>query len=265
MTSKLRLDELLVKRKFLSSRTRAAELIKSGKVKVNDVLITKPGKKIEESVEILVEPFIDYVSRGYLKLKKAIEVFGVSPVDKVVCDIGSSTGGFTQLLLELKAKKIFAIDVGSNQMNSSLKENPAVVSLENTDIRSLDREFFDEPVQLITSDLSFISTGKVVSKFEEILFNNGQYISLIKPQFEAGPDFVKHGIVRSREVHKKTLRRVIFEFESKGLSVEKIDYSPIKGKTGNIEYLFHGRKLKNINERRHEVELIVDKAFCELA
>ena len=265
MNSKLRLDELLLERGLSSSRSRAAELVRNGNVKVDDLVITKPGKRVNGSSRIELIDYLDYVGRGYLKLKKAMETFKLSPKNKVVCDIGSSTGGFTQLLLELGAKKIYAVDVGSNQLHETLRLNPRVVSMEKTDVRQLSRDFSEEEIHMVTSDLSFISTGSIAWALERILCNGGEYVSLVKPQFEAGPSFVSHGIVKSREVHKSTLKRVLSEFENSGLSVKMIEYSPIKGKSGNIEYLFYGIKGEcSKTSKDCIIERVVTEAFLEL-
>ncbi|WP_084251516.1 TlyA family RNA methyltransferase [Kosmotoga arenicorallina] len=193
MNSKLRLDELLVKKSFFQSRSKASEAIKSGKVKVDGKLVDKPGKRIsgDAVIELIDHKFV--VSRAYYKLEKALDSFKVSVKGKRACDLGASTGGFTQLLLERGAKVVYAVDVGTSQLHPFLKSKSEVVSLENTDARYVTPEILNGAVDIVTADLSFISITKVTGSISGMLKAEGDCICLIKPQFEAGPGVTKKG------------------------------------------------------------------------
>lgn len=265
MSSRLRLDELLVAKDFFPSRSRASDIIKQGKVLVNGEIVKKPGKKVPSDVKIEISDFKDYVGRGYLKLEKALAVFRVNPEGKRVCDIGASTGGFTQLLLEKGAKIVYAVDVGKDQLHASLRSNPRVCVMEGTDVRNLSVEMLNGCVDLITADLSFISLTKVVEVFGKLLCEKGECIALVKPQFEAGPDFVQRGKVKDPAIHDKILERVIKAFEGIGFSVCGLDYSPITGKTGNIEHLLYSKLDTNVSSfGLNSINKVVSEAFNKI-
>ena len=186
--SKQRLDSFLVLKGIVPSRSKASELINNGKVKVNDKIITKNSYEVDESasIELLNNEVLKYVSRGGLKLQKAIETFDLDLTDKVILDIGSSTGGFTDCALRHNAKKVYALDVGTNQLHESLRSNDKVVSIENTNFKDASNDMFDEPIDLYVCDVSFISLTKIGEAVSGLLERGKHFMALIKPQFECG-------------------------------------------------------------------------------
>jgi 23S rRNA (cytidine1920-2'-O)/16S rRNA (cytidine1409-2'-O)-methyltransferase len=230
----MRLDIFLEKKGFVKSRNKAKELIKSKKVKVDGKIITKPSFDVDNpKIEILEEIF---VSRAALKLKNYLDKYNICFNDKLVLDIGASTGGFSEVSLLKGAKKVVAVDVGKNQLDKSLKENPKIVSFEETDIRDFSYPYkFD----VIVSDVSFISLLKIINKIDELAKN--EIILLFKPQFEVGKDVKrdKKGVVKDKEAIKKA--KADFEKECKKLGWKLIrsEKSSIKGKEGNTEYIYH--------------------------
>ena len=263
MSSKLRLDELLVAKKFFSSRSRARDLIRSGKVSVNGEIVKKPGKKVSLDVKIEINDFKNFVGRGYLKLEKALKVFRVNPEGKRACDIGASTGGFTQLLLEKGAKIVYAVDVGKDQLHASLRADSRVRVMEGTDVRKLSIEIIDGCVDLVTPHINKKKITKVVGILGKLLCENGECITLVKPQFEAGPAFIKKGRVKDPMIHEKVLEGVIKAFEYAGFSVFGLDYSPIVGKNGNIEYLLYSKWNANGDStvEPNTISKVVSEAF----
>ncbi len=243
---KKRIDVLLVERRLVQSRERAQALILAGKVLVADVPCTKAGSNFPEDVEIrLREPDHPYVSRGALKLKAALEAFGISVNGKVAADIGASTGGFTQILLERGAEKVFAIDVGHNQMDWKIRNDPRVVCVEKVNARNLTPEVIRQNVDIAVIDVSFISLDKILPSLFPFLLPEGDVVSLIKPQFEVGRDDVgKGGIVTSEVARLETINRITEV--AKGLGWERVGLidSPITGTDGNIEYLAHWRRIQ---------------------
>ncbi|AKI97875.1 TlyA family RNA methyltransferase [Kosmotoga pacifica] len=260
MNSKLRLDELLVERGYFPSRSKAVEAIKSGKVLVKGETVRKPGKRIAKDTELELTESKFIVSRAYYKLEKALEVFKVPIENARVCDLGASTGGFTQLLLERGAKVVFAVDVGTAQLHPSLKSDMRVVSLENTDARSITKKTLDGEVDLVTVDLSFISITKVIDSIADILRPGGHCVSLIKPQFESGPGVSKKGVVHDMVVHEGVLANVIKAFQKTGFSIKGLTFSPVKGKSGNIEYIIHAVK-GDTKMAKLDIEGLVKEAF----
>jgi len=265
MSSKLRLDELLVRRGLFRSRSKAAEAVRSGKVQVDGKAIDKPGKKFLEDAHLQLIEHKFVVSRAYYKLKKALESFQVVVEGTRVCDLGASTGGFTQLLLERGASVVYAVDVGTAQLDPVLKNKPEVISLENTDARSVTRELLNGAVDIVTADLSFISVTKVVDSISEILKMGGHCICLIKPQFEAGPGLSKKGVILNASVHKSVLHGVIDSFHRTGLVVRGMTFSPLRGKNGNIEYLIHAVKGDRNEVWNLDIGNCVNRAFETLA
>lgn len=241
---KERLDVLLVKRGLAESREKAKAIIMSGNVFVGNNREDKAGSTFDETVEITVKgSTLKYVSRGGLKLEKAIEQYGVTVQDKICMDIGSSTGGFTDCMLQNGAAKVYAVDVGTNQLAWKLRQDERVVSMEKTNIRYLTRDQIDDDIQFASVDVSFISLTKVLGPARALLAEDAQMVCLIKPQFEAGKEKVgKKGVVREKSVHEEVIVNVMAFAKSIGFEVLNLDYSPIKGPEGNIEYLMQIKK-----------------------
>ena len=241
MKHKERLDVLLVEKGLCESRSRAQAVIMSGEVYVNGQKSDKPGTPTDAEAEIEVRGnACPYVSRGGLKLEKALRDFGVSPAGLTCLDSGASTGGFTDCLLQNGAKKVFAIDVGYGQLAWSIRTDPRVVCMERTNIRYVTPEQLGEPVQLAVIDVSFISLRIVLPAVKALLAENGQIVCLIKPQFEAGKENVgKKGVVRDPTVHKAVLDGFLDLAAQMGMTVRNLTFSPVKGPEGNIEFLGH--------------------------
>lgn len=234
-----RLDVMLVSRGLTDSREKAKAVIMSGNVFVNGQREDKAGSMFDVKAEVTVKGAeLKYVSRGGFKLEKAIEGFGVVPDRKICMDVGSSTGGFTDCMLQNGARKVYAVDVGTNQLAWRLRQDPRVVSMEKTNIRYILPEHIGEPVDFVSIDVAFISLTLVLQPVQALLKKGASVVCLIKPQFEAGRDKVgKKGVIRDKEVHKNVIRRVVTCAEELGFVPEGLDYSPIKGPEGNIEYL----------------------------
>ena len=241
---KERLDVLLVKRNLAASREKAKAIIMSGNVFVDGQREDKAGTSFPENVSIEVRGHaLPYVSRGGLKLEKAMKNFDVSVEGKVCTDVGSSTGGFTDCMLQNGARKVFAIDVGRGQLDWKLRQDPRVVCTEKTNIRYVTPEDLGEPVDFSSIDVSFISLTKVLSPIRDYLTPTGQVVALIKPQFEAGREKVgKKGVVREKSTHREVIAKVIDYAVEIGFLVRGLEFSPIKGPEGNIEYLVHLEK-----------------------
>ena len=242
MKIKKRLDVLLVERGLSENRTKAQAVIMSGLVDVNGQRADKPGVSYEETVDIQIRgAACPYVSRGGLKLEKALRDFGVHPVDYVCSDSGASTGGFTDCLLHQGAKKVFAIDVGYGQLDWKIRNDPRVVVMERTNIRYVTPEDLGEPLDLSVIDVSFISLKIVLPAIKNLLKpGQGQVLCLIKPQFEAGRDEVgKKGVVREPETHKEVLDNFVALAGELGFTILGLTFSPVKGPEGNIEFLGH--------------------------
>ena len=241
---KERLDVLLVKRGLAASREKAKAVIMAGSVFVDNQKEDKAGTMFPDTVQIEVRGnTLKYVSRGGLKLEKAMSHFGLS-LDGCVCmDVGSSTGGFTDCMLQNGAVKVYAIDVGHGQLDWKLRNDPRVVCMEKTNIRYVTPEDLEEKADFSSIDVSFISLTKVLPPVYELLKDQGQVVCLIKPQFEAGREKVgKKGVVRDSAVHREVIEKVT-DFASKtGFALLNLEYSPIKGPEGNIEYLLHLQK-----------------------
>ena len=241
MKVKKRLDVLLTERGFAENRTKAQAIIMSGLVYVAGQKADKAGVSYEETVEIEVRSGgCPYVSRGGLKLEKALRDFGIKPVDYVCSDSGASTGGFTDCLLQQGAKKVFAIDVGYGQLDWKIRSDPRVVVMERTNVRYVTPEQLGEPLDLSVVDVSFISLKIVLPVIKTFLKANGQVVCLIKPQFEAGKEKVgKKGVVREPETHKEVLDGFVELACSLGFTILGLTFSPVKGPEGNIEFLGH--------------------------
>ena len=241
MKIKKRLDVLLVERLYADSRTKAQAIIMSGNVYVNGQKADKPGTSFEETVDIEVRGAVcPYVSRGGLKLEKALRDFGVKPEGFVCSDSGASTGGFTDCLLQQGAKKVFAIDVGYGQLDWKIRSDERVVVMERTNIRYVTLEDLGEPLDLSVIDVSFIGLEIVLPTIKNLLKPTGQVLCLIKPQFEAGKENVgKKGVVREPKIHKMVLDNFVELVHSLGFKILGLTFSPVKGPEGNIEFLGH--------------------------
>ena len=242
--AKERLDVLLVKRNLAESREKAKAYIMAGNVFVDGVREDKAGSSFEETVQIEVKGLaMKYVSRGGFKLEKAVDQFGVQLFGKTCMDVGSSTGGFTDCMLQNGAVKVFAIDVGTNQLAWKLRTDERVVSMEKTNIRYVTPENIGQLVDFVSIDVAFISLSKVLGPVYELMAENAEIVCLIKPQFEAGREKVgKKGVVRDKKVHEEVILAVTSMAAATGFELLRLDYSPIKGPEGNIEYLLYARK-----------------------
>ena len=241
MKIKKRLDVLLTERGLADTRTKAQAIIMSGLVYVAGQKADKPGVSYEESVDIEVRSgACPYVSRGGLKLEKALRDFGVDPTGYVCSDSGASTGGFTDCLLQQGASKVFAIDVGYGQLDWKIRSDPRVVVMERTNVRYVTPEQLGEPLDLSVVDVSFISLKIVLPVIKTFLKSTGQVLCLIKPQFEAGKDKVgKKGVVRDPETHKEVLDDFVALADELEFKILGLTFSPVKGPEGNIEFLGH--------------------------
>ena len=238
---KERLDVLMVRRNLAESREKAKALIMSGIVYVNGQKEDKAGTSFEETVQIEVRgSTLKYVSRGGLKLEKAMSRFGVQLAGKVCMDVGASTGGFTDCMLQNGAVKVYAVDVGHGQLAWKLRNDDRVICMEKTNIRYVTPEDIGERIEFASIDVSFISLTKVLGPVKQLLTDDGQVVCLIKPQFEAGREKVgKKGVVREKSVHLEVIEMVSDYARSIGFGILGLEFSPIKGPEGNIEYLLY--------------------------
>lgn len=258
-----RLDIVLVERGFFETRNRAQTAIMAGTVMVNGLKVNKAGTPVSEDAEIrIIGEQLPYVSRGGLKLEKAIETFGLSFEKKIVLDIGASTGGFTDCALQKGARKVFSVDVGYGQLAWKLRQDPRVVNLERTNARYLTEADIGEKVDIITVDVSFIALGKVVAAACKLLKSGGELVALVKPQFEAGRENVgKKGVVKNPDVHVEVLKRVTETLNGLNFSVINLTFSPIRGPKGNIEYLVYAVKDCSINHEPIDIPNLVAEAW----
>ena len=246
---KERIDVLLVEQGFFSSRERAKAALMEGVVFVDGDRVDKAGTKISEEALITVKgDDCPYVSRGGYKLEKAIKVFDIDLKDKVCVDIGASTGGFTDCMLQNGAAKVYSIDVGYGQLDWKLRNDPRVVNIEKCNVRYLEPERIPEKADFISVDVSFISLDLIFPVMTRLLSDEGQSMCLIKPQFEAGREEASagKGVIRDPKVHEQVIRKVIESASSNGLYMTGLSYSPVKGAKGNIEYLISLAKLENM-------------------
>lgn len=247
---KQRIDVYLTEKNFFESREKARAMIMAGEIFVNNRRVDKAGYIVKPGDEVEFrgkQP--KFVSRGGLKLEKAIDVFEIDVKDKVCVDIGASTGGFTDCMLKNGAKKVYSIDVGYGQLAWNLRTDGRVVNLERTNIRYLDESLIKEDIEFISVDVSFISLRLVLPKIKNILTKESYAVCLIKPQFEAGKEQVgKNGVVRDEAVHKKVIEDIInFTEHEMNFEICGLNYSPIKGPQGNIEYLMYIKNVDAIN------------------
>ena len=260
----MRLDLLLVRRGLCSGRERAKEEIRAGHVLVDGKAETRPAMDVAEDVPIRLEgEILPYVSRGGLKLEKALEVFRVDPAGKTCVDCGASTGGFTDCLLQKGAARVYALDVGSGQLADKLRSDTRVVSMEKFNVRELQPGDLPEAPDLAVIDVSFISLRLILPPVSRVLKPDGEVLCLIKPQFEAGKAHVgKKGVVRDSAVHCRVLEELLLFFPTVGLWPVGLSWSPICGPEGNIEYLCHLRRQPA--EARLEPRRIVEEAYKAL-
>ena len=265
--AKERLDVLLVKKDIFKSRERARASIMAGEIFVDGQRVDKCGEKVRENSDIVFKgQEIPYVSRGGLKLEKAINKFGINLEGKVCLDIGASTGGFTDCMLQNGAVKVFAIDVGYGQFAWKLRTDPRVVCMERTNVRYVTPEDLGELADFASIDVSFISLTKVIPVAIKLLKEDGEIMALIKPQFEAGRDKVgKKGVVREKSTHLEVIKKIYDFIKEAGCRVINADYSPIKGPEGNIEYLIYFTKSQIDGEMLMEdLNDIVEKSHAKL-
>ena len=263
--SKIRLDQLIFDKGYAESREKAKALIMSGCVFLDGQRADKPGLSVSPDTEPEVrKKELDFVSRGGYKLDKAIRVFGIDPAGKLCIDCGASTGGFTDVLLQHGAEKVYAVDVGYGQLAWTLRNDPRVVNLERTNLRYVTREQIPDLLDLAVCDVSFISLRLVMPAVALLLKPDAEIMCLIKPQFEAGRELVgKKGVVRDATVHEQVIRTVLDFMPSIGFSVQGLDYSPITGPEGNIEFLLYMRK-SDKNSVEPDISALVERAHREL-
>ena len=267
---KERLDVLLVKKGLASSREKAKAIIMSGIVFVDGQREDKAGSTFDEKQEIIVKgKTLKYVSRGGLKLEKAMKNFDIVLKDKVCMDVGASTGGFTDCMLQNGAVKVYSVDVGYGQFAWKLRNDPRVVCMEKTNIRYVTPEDIADVLDFASVDVSFISLTKVLVPARELLRDGGRMVCLIKPQFEAGREKVgKKGVVRDPKVHEEVIEKICDFASTNGFELLHLDYSPIKGPEGNIEYLLHMRKtetMENGHTMTDQIKEVVDASHADLA
>ncbi len=240
----MRLDKYLAEHALADSRTRAAQMIEAGLIRVNGAVQKKPSFDVPDGASVEVAgQLLPYVSRGGLKLKGALDAFGISPGELVCADIGASTGGFTDCLLQEGAVKVYAVDSGRDQLHEKLRSDPRVVSMESFNARGLTPVHLGEQVDLAVTDVSFISQTLLHEAIASILKDGGIFISLIKPQFEVGRENLgKGGIVKNPKVRREAARRVLTSAMAAGLAPIAVTVSPVTGGDGNVEYLAYFRK-----------------------
>jgi 23S rRNA (cytidine1920-2'-O)/16S rRNA (cytidine1409-2'-O)-methyltransferase len=242
-TPRVRLDQLLVERGLVESRSRAQALILGGKVRVGEGdaarFDRKSGDLLPPDTTIAVTERAPYVSRGGIKLAAALDAFGIDPAERVGLDVGASTGGFTDVLLQRGATRVYALDVGRGQLAESLRTDPRVVSMERTNARELSATTLPEPIDLAVIDVSFISLDLVLGPVAATLGPGGSIVALVKPQFEAGRGRTDHGVVRDPAIHREVLERTVESAARHGLGTRALIASPITGPEGNREFLAH--------------------------
>lgn len=263
---KERLDVLLVNRGLAPSREKAKAMIMEGNVFVENQREDKAGSSFDVNANIEIKGnTLKYVSRGGLKLEKAMTHFGIELTDKICMDIGASTGGFTDCMLQNGAKKVYAVDVGYGQFAWKLRQDERVVCMEKTNIRYVTPDDIADRLDFASVDVSFISLTKVLESARNLLQDDGEMVCLIKPQFEAGREKVgKKGVVREKSVHEEVICKVIDYAVSIGFVVLNLEYSPIKGPEGNIEYLVYIKKAETGSASEIDVKAVVEAAHGEL-
>ena len=264
MSEKIRLDSRIFDLGLTDSREKAKAFIMAGQVYVNGMKASKAGLIVTEKDTIEVRGTSEFVSRGGHKLKKAMSSFPISLKDKICMDVGASTGGFTDCMLQNGASKVYSIDVGYGQLAWKLRSDDRVVNLERTNIRYVTDETVPDKIDFFSVDVSFISLTLVLPAVIKLLSENGEGVCLIKPQFEAGREKVgKKGVVRDKAVHSEVIEKIRSFATETGFSVLGLDYSPIKGLEGNIEYLIH-IGLNKDNNTEISVDDVVEASHAEL-
>ena len=267
MTEKQRLDAELVSRGIIQSRERAKAEIMAGKVYVNGQKADKAGELVTpaDNIEFRGEQ-LKYVSRGGLKLEKAMELYGFRLDGKVCMDVGASTGGFTDCMLQSGASKVYSVDVGYGQLAWNLRQSEKVVNLERTNIRYITKEQVPDIVDFVSIDVSFISLGLVIPVLPPLLADDAMMVCLVKPQFEAGREKVgKHGVVRDPATHIEVLERAVGFAKKSGFGIVGIEFSPIKGPQGNIEYLMVlSRSKPELDISGDDIRKLVESSHDEL-
>lgn len=267
MSNKIRLDVAVFEAGYAPSREKAKAIIMAGQVYVNNQKVDKAGTEIKRDDKLEVRgSALKYVSRGGLKLEKAMECFPIILNDKVCMDVGASTGGFTDCMLQNGAKKVYSIDVGYGQLAWKLRTDKRVVNLERTNFRYATREQVPDEIDFSSVDVSFISLYHILPVLNSLLANNGEAVCLIKPQFEAGKEKVgKKGVVRDLNVHLEVVKKIISLSVENGFSVLGLQFSPIKGPEGNIEYLIYLKKSDEpIVDKSVQPEILVNQSHTEL-
>lgn len=265
MSNKERLDILLAEKNFFESRAAAKTMIMLGKVLVDGVKIEKAGTLIKRDAKIeIIGHEMPFVSRGGFKLQKALKVFEIDLQEKICGDIGASTGGFTDCMLQHGAKKVYAVDVGYGQLAWKLRQDTRVINLERTNIRNVAKENIPDALNFASIDVSFISLEKVLPVVKNLLAADGEVVALIKPQFEAGKENVgKKGVVREKKIHTQVIEKIIAFAQEIYFKVCGLDFSPIKGPEGNIEFLIYLSKMEKVGKIESVAE-IVEAAHKEL-
>ena len=256
----MRLDQLLLERGLVDSRSRAQALVMAGKVRVGEGgaarLDRKAGDLISlDATVVVVEPD-PYVSRGGHKIAAALDAFGIDPRGMTCLDVGASTGGFTDVLLQRGAVRVYALDVGRGQLAESLRTDPRVISMERTNARGLTAATLPDPIALATIDVSFISLDRILGPVASVLAPGGRIVPLVKPQFEAGKGRTDHGVVRDPAIHREVLERIVASAQAVGFDARDVIASPITGPEGNREFLLHlaaGPGCAEIGDRIAEV------------
>jgi 23S rRNA (cytidine1920-2'-O)/16S rRNA (cytidine1409-2'-O)-methyltransferase len=261
---KKRIDQLLAERQLAPSREKAKALIMSGNVYVGEQKVLKAGEEYDENADIRVTGVMKYVSRGGFKLEKAMEDYGLSLAGRICADIGSSTGGFTDCMLQCGASRVYSVDVGYGQLAWKLRQDPRVVVLERTNARYLTEKQIPDRLDFFSMDVSFISVKLIIPALIPLLSDSAEAVILIKPQFEAGRGKVgKNGVVRDAGVHKEVLENVTGFLEENGFGIIGLTYSPIKGPKGNIEFLAYVRAGTESGE--YDIEELVKEAHQKLS
>lgn len=269
MQEKQRLDVLLKENNFFESREKAKQAILSEKIKISGKICTNPAQKFvwnnNLEIEIIGEPN-KYVSRGAYKLEKAISFFNVDVKDKIAVDIGASTGGFSDVLIQNGIKKIYCIDVGKNQLHDKIRNSSKTIVYEQTDFRTINQDLVSD-ASLIVIDVSFISIAPIIYKIKQLFFNKEIYVvSLIKPQFECGIEVAKkyRGVIKNKNIHKEVINKVIDLWNQNGFNILNLTYSPIKGGDGNIEYLLYTCLNKKCDSVNLDIDKIINDGFEQI-
>lgn len=265
MAKKERIDVLLVENGYFETREKAKRAIMAGLVYIDEVKHDKAGEKVlpESNFVIRGNP-MKYVSRGGLKLEKAMELYGLELTDKVCMDIGASTGGFTDCMLQNGANKVYSVDVGYGQLDWKLRNDERVINMERTNIRHVTTEEIDNALDFVSIDVSFISLKLVLPVAHKLMNDTGEIVFLIKPQFEAGKENVgKNGVVKDPKIHKKVILDLLTFAQSNGFDYIGLSYSPIKGPKGNREFLAYFRKNSSDDIREIDFEKIADDIVKE--